>query len=126
MLPYADVNEDTPCGTYITNVSNILEEFLESQGFKRDETCPDGVNRWEMEDGRREGPNVIGRSFYARITLDSEGRKTLYGRINFLGDYGHIEKSRKFEGELSPREIQNFLDKDCDKQASIVKCSPYC
>ena len=126
VLSYADINEDTPCGTYITNVSDSVEEFLKSQGFKRDETCPDGVNRWEKEDGRREGPYVINRTFYVSITLNAEGRKTLYGRINFLGDYGHIEKSRKFEGELKPHEIREFLDRYSDKQASIVKCSPYC
>lgn len=126
VLPYADVNEDTPCGTYITTVSDSLEEFLKSQGFKRDETCPDGVNRWEKEDGKREDPHVIGRTFHASITLDSDGEKTLYGRINFLGDYGHILRSRKFEGKLTEEEIKRLLDPKSDRQAAIVKCSPYC
>lgn len=126
VLHYSQVDENTPDGTYVNDYED-LEAFLQSQGFKRDETCPDGVNRWEKEDGKREDPYVIGRTFHASITLDSEGRKTLYGRINFLGDYGYILKSRKFEGELKLWEITNFLIRDCDVvQAAIVKCSPYC
>ena len=102
-----------------------IQEHLISLGFKKDNTCPDAVNRWEKSDGRIDGPYVIGRTYWVSITLSADGSTTKYGIINFYGDYGWITKSRKFTGEMSASEIDAFIEKNATSFAAIVRTSPY-
>ena len=91
----------------------VDQALLQTLGFRRDTSAPDGVNRWYREDGRRDPPYVIGQTYHASVTLSADGSRTLYGRINFHGDYGRIIEFRRFEKAVSVADLDKFLDKGC-------------
>lgn len=91
----------------------VDQAHLQTLGFRRDTSAPDGVNRWYREDGRREPPYVIGQTYHASVTLSADGSRTLYGRINFHGDHGRILEFRRFEKAVSVADLDKFLDKGC-------------
>ena len=91
----------------------VNQTHLQTLGFRRDMSAPDGVNRWYREDGRREPPYVIGQTYHASVTLSADGSRTLYGRINFHGDHGRILEFRRFEKAVSVADFAKFLDRRC-------------
>lgn len=106
---------------------NVNQSYLESKGFKRDTTAPEGVNRWEREDGHRDELYIVGRTYYVTVTLTPGGEQTRYGRINFLGDYGHMHEFRRFEKAISVPDFERFLDPKCTQMPEGVElrlCPP--
>lgn len=89
----------------------ITEEYLKARGFKKDNTCPAGVNRWEKQEG--EGWD---KQWWASVTLKADGSETLYGVVNFYTicisgsqPYNYISKHKKFNGPISIPEFNRFL-----------------
>ena len=50
----------------------INKDYLENNGFKKDECCPIGVNRWYKQSG--EGWN---KEYWASVTLSDDGKEAL-------------------------------------------------
>lgn len=99
----------------------VNQEYLQTLGFRRDTSAPDGVNRWFREDGQRETPYVIRQTYDASVTLSADGSRTLYGRINFHGDHGRILEFRRFEKAVSVADFAKLLDKACKKMPAGIE-----
>ena len=97
--------------------------YLIKNGFWRDGTAPTGVFRWQKYDGKVDGPYIINRTYSISVTLEGDGTKTLYGVLNFLGDYGYILEHRYFNGAISIADFEKFIDKRCWPLPEIVKSS---
>lgn len=98
----------------------VTEDFLRSQGFHKDETCPSIVNRWEKSDGE----TYFTRSYWVSITLSVSGSRTLYGVINFhSGDgFGYITEHRSFNNAaISVEDFNKFMDRRCENLPEFVK-----
>ena len=91
----------------------INKDYLENNGFKKDECCPIGVNRWYKQSG--EGWN---KEYWASVTLSDDGKEALYGVINFYAinntgsqPYDYISEHRYFNGPISVEDFNRFLNK---------------
>lgn len=99
-----------------------MQDFLKQNGFRKDTTAPDGVNRWEKSTFE----TLLSSYFWCSITLNQDGTKTEYGIINFHAGDGsnYIEHSRKFTGVLNEDEILQVLDRNADTLPEIVRVFP--
>lgn len=97
----------------------ITQEYLIKNGFKRDKTCPEGVNRWEKQDGK-----MGSRNWHVSVTLTPEGNKALYGIANFYsismnvlsytGYYEYISLHRYFNGEITVKDFNRMLNRNAE------------
>lgn len=101
----------------VMNKKAILvdEAFLASQGFMKDSSAPEGINRWKKSDGKEEGPYIVGRSYSFSITLfTGKPSHTLYGIALWTSEYGYIDEKRSFDNRaLTIADYEKFVDRRC-------------
>lgn len=91
----------------------VTQQFLESQGFVKDNRCAPVNNRWEKQVGK-----FGSRDYWVSITLTEDGERTKYGVLNFYSmdnsgpqPYEFISKHRYFNGALSKEDYSRFIDR---------------
>lgn len=90
--------------------ANILvdTDYLGKHGFVKDETAPEGVNRWRREVCFPGGETIS-------VTMTCDGDATLYGIANFRDGNGRISDHRKFDGiALTIKMFEQFTDRNRD------------
>lgn len=108
----------------------ITQKYLENLGWKRDLTCPEGVNRWENKNPHECTVN----EWWSSVTFsDASGTIPIYGVMNFHGpehdiiihraferdivknktriSYGHLHQ-KCIEGCLTISDFEKMMDKD--------------
>ena len=72
----------------------ITQKYLKSLGWKRDMTCPNGVNRWENKNPHE----VTTNEWWVSIMFkDERGEFPNYGVLNFHDSQRNIVIHRSFE-----------------------------
>ena len=99
--------------------------YLQKEGFKKDATAPEKVNRWEKTDGKKtDNIHIENRTYFVSVTLTEDGSQALYGIVNFYGDYGYINQHRYFNGGVSVDEFKKFIDKNEQELPPCIKIFP--
>lgn len=101
-------------------------EYLQKEGFKKDTTAPEKVNRWEKTDGRDGGHGVLvaNRTYFVSVTLTEDGSETLYGVENFYDGAGYIIQHRYFNGVISVEDFVKFIDRNEQNLPQCVRKFP--
>ena len=101
-------------------------EYLQKEGFKKDTTAPEKVNRWEKTDGKDGGHGVLvaNRTYFVSVTLTEDGSETLYGVENFYDSAGYIIQHRYFNGIISVEDFMKVLDRNEQNLPQYVRKFP--
>ena len=92
------------------------ERYLIGLGFKRDNTCPEGVIRYELcENQARPGRKWIS------VTLNKD-RIAIYGVANFYSSNipAYIYRHRSFNCPILETDFAKFIDEHCENLPEYV------
>ena len=113
------VVDSTVVKEYEPNEETVDREYLIRNDFKKDNHCPEGVNRWGKKDGE-----MGCRNYAVSVTLSEDGKQTIYGVVNFYttaisklsfaGYYEYISLHRYFNGKITVKDFERMLDRNAE------------